>query len=81
MVKKDQCAETEEDAPQLLLSETGIAGKKQRFFAFDGPHEAEIENENIRLQMTDVTTITKVKGNYFINTGSPHYVMFCKECQ
>ena len=57
---------------------TGIAGKKQRFFAFDGPHEAEVENENIRLQMTDVTSITKVKGNYFINTGSPHYIRFVK---
>ena len=60
---------------------TGIAGKKQRFFAFDGPHEAEIGNENIRLQMSDVTSITKVKGNYFINTGSPHYIRFVKNVQ
>jgi len=54
----------------------GIAGKNQKFFAFDGPHEAEIGNENIRLQMSDVTSITKIKGNYFINTGSPHYIRF-----
>jgi diaminopimelate epimerase len=58
---------------------TGIAGKKQMFFAFDGPHEAEIKNGIIRLQMSDVTAITKVKGNYFINTGSPHYVCFLKD--
>jgi diaminopimelate epimerase len=57
---------------------TGIAGKKQKFFAFDGPHEAEIGNGTVRLQMSDVTGITKVKGNYFINTGSPHYVCFVK---
>jgi diaminopimelate epimerase len=57
---------------------TGIAGKKQKFFAFDGPHEAEINDGIVRLQMTDVTGITTIKGNYFINTGSPHYVCFVK---
>lgn len=56
----------------------GIAGKKQIFFAFDGPHEAEINNGIIRLQMNDVTGFTKIKGSYFINTGSPHYVRFVK---
>jgi diaminopimelate epimerase len=59
----------------------GIAGRKQKFFAFDGPHEAEIGDENIRLQMSDVTSISKVKGNYFINTGSPHYIRFVKNVQ
>jgi diaminopimelate epimerase len=56
----------------------GIAGNKQIFFAFDGPHEAEIGNETIRLQMSDVTGFRKIKGNYFLNTGSPHYVCFVK---
>jgi diaminopimelate epimerase len=56
----------------------GIAARKQKFFAFDGPHEAEINNGIVRLQMTDVTEIRKINGNYFINTGSPHYVCFMK---
>jgi diaminopimelate epimerase len=56
----------------------GIAGMKQKFFAFDGPHEAEHKDGIIRLQMSDVTGIKKVRGNYFINTGSPHYVCFEK---
>jgi diaminopimelate epimerase len=56
----------------------GIAGPKQIFFAFDGPHEAEIRNDIVRLQMSDVKGITKVNGNYFINTGSPHYIRFVK---
>jgi diaminopimelate epimerase len=55
-----------------------IAGNKQKFYAFDGPHEAEINNGIVRLQMSDVKNFTKVKGNYFINTGSPHYVTFVK---
>jgi diaminopimelate epimerase len=57
---------------------SGIAGKNQKFMAFDGPHEAEINNEIVRLQMSDVKIISKVNRNYFINTGSPHYIVFVK---
>jgi len=53
-----------------------IAGKKQKFMAFDGPHEATIDNDTVRLQMTDITDYHIVDNNYFINTGSPHYVLF-----
>jgi diaminopimelate epimerase len=57
-----------------------IAGEKQKFQAFDGPHEAEIKNGIVRLQMSDVKPpFNKVNGNYFINTGSPHYVTFVKD--
>ena len=56
----------------------GVAREKQKFYAFDGPHEAQIKEGIVRLQMSDVTRFTKVKGNYFINTGSPHYVSFVK---
>jgi diaminopimelate epimerase len=55
-----------------------IAGKSQKFMAFDGPHKAEVNNDLVRLQMSDVKTISMVNGNYFINTGSPHYVVFVK---
>ncbi len=58
---------------------SGIAGKKLRFMAADGIHEAESERELIRLKMNDVNEVRSVAGNYFINTGSPHYVVFTKE--
>lgn len=54
----------------------GIAGTKQRFMASDGIHDAETENGIIRLSMSDVKNISMIAGNYFINTGSPHYVVF-----
>lgn len=57
----------------------GIAGKKQRFQAFDGIHEAYVENDQVRLQMSNVNEYKIVDGNYFINTGSPHYVVFCED--
>lgn len=61
----------------LFAFNLGIAGRKQRFLAYDGPHEATVEDEIVRLQMADVAANPKViDGNYFLNTGSPHYVIF-----
>jgi diaminopimelate epimerase len=54
----------------------GIAGESQRFMATDGMHRAEIKNNIISLLMQDVKNIRKINGNYVLNTGSPHYVIF-----
>jgi diaminopimelate epimerase len=54
----------------------GIAGDKLIFKAVDGLHKAVAENGIIRLQMNDVRGHRMVNGSYFINTGSPHYVIF-----
>ncbi|MGA1977195.1 MAG: diaminopimelate epimerase [Bacteroidales bacterium] len=59
----------------------GIAGKKQRFLAYDGIHEATIEKNIVRLQMSDVNEFRLINGNYFINTGSPHYIVFTEGVQ
>jgi diaminopimelate epimerase len=55
-----------------------IAGIKQKFMAFDGIHEAAIDNDAVRLQMGNVNEYKLIDGNYFINTGSPHYVVFTR---
>jgi len=55
---------------------SGIAGQKLRFVATDGTHDAISEEGLIRLRMNDVNNISSSAGNYFINTGSPHYVTF-----
>ncbi|MBW6500084.1 MAG: diaminopimelate epimerase [Bacteroidales bacterium] len=54
----------------------GIAGKKLIFTAVDGSHEASEEDDSITLQMNDVKDTGLINGNYFINTGSPHYIVF-----
>jgi diaminopimelate epimerase len=53
----------------------GIAGKEQRFLTFDGIHRALISGNLVRLGMSDVESIGKIDGNYFLNTGSPHYIV------
>jgi diaminopimelate epimerase len=54
----------------------GIAGEKLRFRAIDGIHEASSEDNMIRLKMNNIDEIKIINGNYFLNTGSPHYVVF-----
>jgi diaminopimelate epimerase len=53
-----------------------IAGNKMKFNAADGVHDAEALDGLIRLKMNDVKETRTVADNYFINTGSPHYILF-----
>jgi diaminopimelate epimerase len=56
-----------------------ITGNNLSFKAADGIHDAIAEEGIIRLKMNDINEKYLVGGNYFINTGSPHYVVFTKE--
>jgi len=53
----------------------GIAGKESIFLASDGPHRAVITGSSISISLKDVLPPVKVKGNDFLNTGSPHYII------
>jgi len=70
----------------------GLIRNKTVFWGSDGEHLAEIlkftdhstnplkeKIELVKLQMQDVNKIELVNGNYFINTGSPHYIKFVKD--
>ncbi len=47
------------------------------FMAVDGPHKATLESDGqVNLKMMDVATIEKISEDYFLDTGSPHYVTF-----
>jgi diaminopimelate epimerase len=56
-----------------------IAGNSQKFMAFDGLHNAEVSDDTVRLQMADVDEYKIIDGSYYINTGSPHYVVFTSD--
>ncbi len=50
---------------------------KTNFSATDGSHMAVVnDDDSISLQMQDVNDFKIVNTNYYMNTGSPHYVTF-----
>ncbi|NVK66669.1 MAG: diaminopimelate epimerase [Flavobacteriales bacterium] len=52
----------------------GLIDSKTRFNAIDGIHHGEIEDGLVRLEMLDVDKITHIEDDFFVDTGSPHYV-------
>ncbi len=59
----------------LYFSKTGK--RKVTFLAIDGIHESKLlDSGNISLHMSDVDEIKKMVEGYFIDTGSPHLVIF-----
>ncbi len=51
------------------------------FLAYDGVHSAFIENNQIHLSMADVNKIDVIEEDYFVNTGSPHYIKLVQSVQ
>lgn len=65
-----------------FASTLGLVNGKANFTAFDGPHAAEIlSNGNIRLKMADVKETIAIDNDYYIHTGSPHYIKFVRDVQ
>lgn len=60
----------------------GIIESQAFFLSTDGEHEAWINNENeVSLKMHDVEEIEQGSDYYFINTGSPHYIVETTEIE
>lgn len=65
----------------LFAEHLGIGGRKKRFEATDGPHEAIVRQAGaatgeVEVGMTDVERIVCGDGWWALNTGVPHYVEF-----
>lgn len=63
-----------------FAKEIGLIESTTRFNAIDGFHRAEIDDKNIvRLEMSDVAKIDQLGSDFFVETGSPHYIHFKSE--
>ncbi|WP_187264195.1 diaminopimelate epimerase [Pontibacter beigongshangensis] len=51
------------------------------FLAADGEHQASVERDLIHLKMNDVNGVEQIGEDYYLNTGSPHYVRFVDDVQ
>lgn len=59
-----------------FAADLGLFEGETRFLAVDGEHRSKIEHGNVFLHMIDVEGIEDGKEGYFLNTGSPHLVIF-----
>ncbi len=57
----------------------GLIQDNARFLAIDGPHEAEIRNDQVRLKMTNVDKVDRFENAVVLDTGSPHYVTLAND--
>jgi diaminopimelate epimerase len=65
-----------------FASQLGLVNGKANFTAFDGAHAAEIlPSGSIRLKMADVNEVKTIGNDYFIYTGSPHYLRFVTDVE
>ena len=63
-----------------FASRLGLVNGKATFNAFDGEHSAELlPSGMIRLKMNPVTDVKKMEDDYFIQTGSPHFIRFVSD--
>jgi len=60
-----------------MASALGWINGHARFNAHDGRHDAEILDQSVvKLRMNDVAGVKNTGDNWFIHTGSPHFIRF-----
>lgn len=57
----------------------GIIDAETHFLSTDGEHTASINGNAISLKMHNVTEVEIGDNYYYLNTGSPHYIVFCED--
>lgn len=60
----------------MFAYKIGITRQKTIFNAVDGIHQAEIKGDEVKLGMSDVSFFGKTEYYYYMDTGSPHIVIF-----
>ena len=57
----------------------GIIENKTKFTAIDGPHEATVEDHIVGIKMMDIDKVEVKEDHVFLNTGSPHHILFSEK--
>lgn len=57
----------------------GVISDKAVFTAVDGRHTAALKDGLVHLQMQDVATVSVRDSHIFLDTGSPHHVVYVEE--
>ena len=52
-----------------------LPSAQANFLAIDGPHEAWLCQDEVKLKMSDVAPVKSLDNAFVVQTGSPHYVL------
>ena len=63
----------------MFAYELGMTGTSGRFEAIDGMHHFTIGEDEVRISMRDVKEVEQKGLDFFVNTGSPHYIHMIDE--
>jgi diaminopimelate epimerase len=63
---------------QAFAQKLGMIKNESTFRAIDGVHKGRIEGGSFATKMGDVSKVETVGSDYFIHTGSPHYIKYVK---
>lgn len=65
-----------------FAQEMKVIDNSTTFEAIDGVHRADILPDNrVKLELTNVDEVETIDKDYYLNTGSPHYVAFRQELE
>lgn len=65
-----------------FASKLGMIDRSCEFMAYDGFHEATIlDSGEVRLKMSDVQSVSHMADGTFVDTGSPHLMIFQENIQ
>jgi diaminopimelate epimerase len=62
-----------------LASRLGMIGSKGTIEATDGIHDVTIDDNGVGVHMRDVSEIRTYGNDLWLNTGSPHYIVFVED--
>lgn len=64
-----------------FAKQLGVIEDVACFLAADGEHQASVERDLIQLKMNDVPQVEQIGRDFYLNTGSPHYVRFVEDVE
>ncbi len=78
---KSFCGNGSRCAVQFVNDQQMFSKSEYSFEAIDGNHIGRIENGEVSISINDLKECRKIGEDYFLNTGSPHYIKFVKEIE
>jgi diaminopimelate epimerase len=78
---KSFCGNGSRCAVQFVNDQQMFSKSDYTFEAIDGNHVGKIINGEVSISINDLKECRKIGEDYFLNTGSPHYIKFVNEIE